>query len=632
VSPKNGDAPRPKPASNGFEGRAPQINSTTGDDAGEHDSELYRVPIAASDFPLLVGKVNELRDTNRVDRDGIEDYLRRTIASPSSAELAAEVARLLASEPDVEAGIDALVDGSREQWFRARRAFLDAPSATATPAEVADPKAMKKERKKKSLAELALDDCVLFHDREGEGYATFFDAGCHQTWPVRSRSFRSFLCRLAFETGVSGGKTSIDAAVDTIAAQAAYGGTPEREVARRWAWHDGRLWYDLADAKWRVIEAFVDSSGGAGFGVVPDGKCPVSFIRSRGAMPQVEPADGGSIDELRDVLNVTDDSWTILKGALIAFFLPSGELPIIEVSGEENSGKSFLSSVLVELLDPTKAGPCPPPREVRDLYVRARWRKLIALDNVSSISPEISDALCRIATGAGAEERSYFTNSDLDTYEARALVVLNGIGRHVSRPDLASRTLHVETRALSRRQQRERGELRARWQAMRSRILGALLRAAVIASSRVGQVVLPQKPRLADAALFVEAATAALGIGPGEWSRIVLRHCDDAAAELVEDSPIARGIRELLAVGPFVGSATQLLDRLVATVPIDRRGDHWPKTARGLAGVLQRIARPLRDVGIIVEREEWSDHSQAAKWAIRFGKLAEQHSERSTAY
>jgi hypothetical protein len=498
----------------------------------------------------------------------------------------------------------------------------------ATPRDLREVLAASARKKKSpSLAELAIEVCTLFHDPDGEAYASFDVEGHTETWPVRSSSFRSWLGRLAFDAGVSGSRHAIEEAAETIVAQARYGGTPEREVSRRWAWRDGHLWYDLCNAGWQVVDAVADASGNVTMRTVPASECPVAFVRAPGAVPQVEPVDCGTIDELRSVLNVANESWTILRGALVTCFLPTGELPVIEVAGEENSGKTWTCQLLLELTDPSRAGPCPPPRELRDLYVRAKHRRVLALDNVSSINGEVSDALCRITTGSGSEERAYYTGSELETYEVRAPVVLNGIGRHVARPDLASRTLHVETLAIPREQQRERSDLLARWREVRPRVFGALLRAVAIAQARRDQVILRERPRLVDAARFAEAGAPALGLWPGEWTATALRQSDDAAAELVDDSPVARAISEIATTGEYRGSATDILARLSAATSIEARGEHWPTGPRGLSGALTRYARPLRDVGVVVERLERSNHSRAAQWSIR--RVAVQRAERA---
>jgi hypothetical protein len=546
----------------------------------------------------------------------------------------ARVVRLPGLRPDsgddlVEFIAARRAEGRRDGEIREEieRLATSAPKYEPATAPATAPAKKSKGRRRKSLVEVLGDPddsrCELFHDRDGEGYATMLVGDHVETHAIRSRSFRKWLGRVAFETGVSGSRYTIDEAVEQLAAHAAYDpASTEREVHRRWAWHGGVLFYDLADPTWRVVEARADANGTSSVRILPALECPVRFVRANGAMPQVAPIDGGSIDELRPLVNLTDESWTILPGYLPSVFLPKGELPALEVSGPENSGKSWITSLVLDLTDPTLAAECAMPREVRDLYVRAKYRRVLALGNVSSLSPEISDALCRITTGTGVEERSYYTTQDLDTFAAQSAVVLNGIGRHVTRSDLASRKVDVETVEIPRERQREREELLALWAAVRPRVFGALLRAVAMAYARRDQIVLREKPRLADAARFVEAAAPGLGLAPGEWTRAVLGQLDAGARELVEDSPIARAVRDLAVQrGPWVGSAADLLAALEAATDPRVRGDYWPRSARGLAGVLMRFARALRDLGVVVEADPRTDHSKLKQWTVRFSKL-----------
>jgi hypothetical protein len=485
-------------------------------------------------------------------------------------------------------------------------------------------------RAKPVLAELAIEACNLFHDQELESYASFDVNGHRETWPVRSRPFKMFVGKLAFDVGLPGGRQSVENAIESIAATALYSDDRTREVHRRWAWHHGRLLYDLCDQEWRVVEAGVDATGVAGLRVLPTSECPVAFVRSPGAMPQAMPADGGSFDDLKHLTNLDDESWTILRGFLVAVFLPVGELPVLEVSGEENSGKSWVTEMISDLTDPTRTRECSMPREIRDLYVRAQFRRVLTLGNVSSITPEISDALCRLTTGVGIEERAYYTAHDLDTYTARCAVVLNGIGRHVTRSDLTSRTLHVETLPITGERQREREWLRREFDARRAGVFGLLLRAVAVASVRRDQVILHERPRLLDAARLVDAAAPLIGLEPGEWPRLVVGQRAAASRDLIEDSPLGRAVRTLAErEGTWTGSATELLGKLERPAVQVGGDDYWPKSSRKLSADLTRLARPLRDVGVVVERARRTDHSKPAQTTIRVGNPAEKRAEQA---
>lgn len=52
---------------------------------------------------------------------------------------------------------------------------------------------------------------------------------------------------------------------------------------------------------------------------------PVYFKRSNGALPLPEPVPGGSIDELRELLNVaSEDDFKLIAGWLLAALRPRG--------------------------------------------------------------------------------------------------------------------------------------------------------------------------------------------------------------------------------------------------------------------------------------------------------------------
>jgi hypothetical protein len=55
----------------------------------------------------------------------------------------------------------------------------------------------------------------------------------------------------------------------------------------------------------------------------------------------------------------------------------------------------------------------------------------------------MSDAFCRLATGAGFSTRRLYTDSEEVIIEARRPVIVNGIGDLIQMPDLADRTLLV---------------------------------------------------------------------------------------------------------------------------------------------------------------------------------------------
>src|SRR5262249_46056133 len=126
----------------------------------------------------------------------------------------------------------------------------------------------------------------------------------------------------------------------------------------------GRVYVDLADDAWCAVE--IDAGG---WRVV--GAPPVRFRRAKGMLPLPAPEPGGSVADLRALVNVSDEDWPLLLAWLVAALRPSGPFPVLKLLGEQGSAKTTLARVLRALVDPNSAPVRSAPRSDRDLMIAA---------------------------------------------------------------------------------------------------------------------------------------------------------------------------------------------------------------------------------------------------------------------
>ena len=69
---------------------------------------------------------------------------------------------------------------------------------------------------------------------------------------------------------------------------------------------------------------------------------------------------------------------------------------------------------------------------------------VVGFDNVSKITPALSDALCQLVTGAGYRARELYTDGDAFSLGLKRPVLMNGIGQAATRPDLLDRVALIE--------------------------------------------------------------------------------------------------------------------------------------------------------------------------------------------
>ena len=80
------------------------------------------------------------------------------------------------------------------------------------------------------------------------------------------------------------------------------------------------------------------------------------FIRPAGMKPMCEPVSGGSIELLKDVVNVkTRGDFVMLVSSLLAGLWPAGPYLVLVIFGPPGSGKSRLCILYRRIVDPSVA-------------------------------------------------------------------------------------------------------------------------------------------------------------------------------------------------------------------------------------------------------------------------------------
>ena len=442
------------------------------------------------------------------------------------------------------------------------------------------------------LVRLAL--CAdLFHTPDKKGYADLDIDGHRETWQIRSTGFRRWLTHRFFEdTGGAANSDAIQSALNVIEAKADFD-APERAAYVRVGGFDEKIYLDLCNHSWQVVE--IDDQG---WRIV--NASPVRFRRAAGMKPLPAPVSGGSIKELERFFNVkSQHDFVLLVAFLLAALRPCGPYPMIAVSGEQGSAKSTLIAILKALLDPNTASLRALPREDRDLFIAANNGYVLAFDNVSGLSPWISDTLCRLSTGGSFAVRQLYSDQEETLFEATRPVMLNGIEEVVTRPDLADRAIFLMLQSIPDDRRRPERELWADFDQAHPRILGALFDAVALGLAMLPQTKLEKHPRMADFALWATACETA--IWPrGTFEAAYNGNRNQVVENVLESDTVAVALRTFVAGHvEWEGTATELLAALGNEAPeSQKRSKEWPTSGRALSGRLRRAATFLRKVGV----------------------------------
>ena len=239
------------------------------------------------------------------------------------------------------------------------------------------------------LSNLAVS-AELFHTADGTAFADLTIDGHRETWPVRSIRFVPGCGENITKPQVPPRRLgAISSALDLLEARAQFD-APQRAIYLRVAEHDGRIYLDLADERWRAVEIGPD-----GWQVIT--RPPVRFRRAAGMLPLPMPIRGGSLEALTSFFNVANRSDFVLVIAwLLAALRHGGPYPLLAVSGEQGSAKTVFSKMLRGLIDPNAAPVrTASTRRTRSLHRGQQWSSARLRQ---SVGPTALDVRCAVPT------------------------------------------------------------------------------------------------------------------------------------------------------------------------------------------------------------------------------------------
>ncbi len=456
--------------------------------------------------------------------------------------------------------------------------------------------------------------CKLWHDAELKAYATFENGKHTENWPIDSKIFKEWIGYVVYKTPQlkigALGKTQLEEVCSCLSAHAKFDGM-EFPIAKRVAKVGQTYFIDICNPDWQCIE--VSSKGWKILDKPPtkavdkghsSGRVPLfKFIRSANARPLPLPIVDGSLKHLFELTNIPESDHLLVLAWMLECFRPDTPYPVLEITGEQGSAKSTTQEVLRCFIDPNRVMLRARPKSVEDVYVAAVNSHLISFENLSGLSPEMSDALCVIATGGGFAARTLYTNTEETVLSAHAPIILNGINQIATRPDLIDRVISIDLPVITQRI--DENEHQKKLEELSPSIFGGILdlfskTLEILPSIDID----PEKlPRMADFTKLGEAMSQTMGNHPGTFLNLYIERRKESVLNILDSSPVAKAITGFVnSEKSHVGTVADLLGRLNSEVRGFFEEDTlWPKSARGLANEMRRLAPALRQLGIVCE-------------------------------
>lgn len=481
--------------------------------------------------------------------------------------------------------------------IKGRELSVRAGQATA----VKGKKSSKKEEGE-SFIELFMNvyDISFFRDAKKDGFVRITNDGANKLISSTSTELSDLYRALSFGvTGKPVSENKVREAMALLSANARLGGelvSPSLRVIKEKDTH----YYDLANDAAECIK--IDATG---WHIINNPGIP--FITNRLTAEQIRPTEGGDINDLFRFINIkNEDDRLLLIAALTACFIPEIAHPVLIIHGPKGSAKTSTMRLIKTLVDPSEVTSVHLTKDLRDLAVNFNSSWLVPFDNVTFISPDVSDALSKVVTGDSFSVRKLYGDTELSVMTFRRCLIINGINNPVRKPDLLDRSVLIEIERIEDSARRSETELKKEQVDSLPKILGAIFDIISHALAALPSVPRENLARLADFDLWGRAVSIALTSTSEPFMTAYAKNVNRQSDEAIEQSQFAQALLEYLeknVPGRVELSPTELLKAISEGVE-DKisQGKDFPQSPAKLSQRLNELSPDLLNLGFRLTR------------------------------
>jgi hypothetical protein len=455
-----------------------------------------------------------------------------------------------------------------------------------------------------SLKDLVTDEnCQCFHDQHRTPHTRIRVVDHWETVRTESKQMKHWLHHLQYKaTSSIPSLEACSSVTNLLCARGLFEGE-QYKLSLRVSRHEGAILIDRCDPLWTATRITAK-------GIERITDPPIIFRRYPHQAAQVDPVMGGDLREFLTLTNLADPSEEVLLLVyIVSCLVPDIPHPIPNFHGPQGSAKTTLARMIRDLVDPSSVNTLSFPENSKELVQMLAHNYMATFDNVTDLSSDRSDTLCRAVTGEGASKRQLYSDDDDIIYTFKHCIGFTGINPTAKNPDLLERSILFRLEHIPEEKRREEQLVLLGFEAMRPRLVGAIFTALSKALAIYPIIQLSRLPRMADFCRWGCAIAEALGYTQEEFLAAYFRNIKEQHQEAIRGSQLACAVISLMEKeeSPLEKRSSELYDKLQKIAEeekLDIKAKDWPKAPNWLLRRLNEIHTNFLEVGITIKARQ----------------------------
>lgn len=413
------------------------------------------------------------------------------------------------------------------------------------------------------------------------------------------------------ETGENHSEDAYKNAIALLRSQAINNGMSHEQIYNRIAMKEDVIYYDLCTIDWKFVRITKDSVE-----IVDYNESMPIFVRKQQQKEQIMPLfdNKDSLEELAKLLRIQDKDRQIFKIHLVSMCLEAYPIPLMVILGEHGSIKTTIAKSIKRIIDPSGENISSLPTKIEDLFLHFTNRYLASFDNISWISNEVSDALCRAITGDSQSKRKLYSDSDEVIFSYRRKGILNGIFPPLDKMDLRDRMIRYETLPVVDTERMSESEFNKRFAILLPFVVGQIFSSLQKSMSIYDTIKdeVKYQPRMADFTIYGECISRTLNYEPFSFVENYRQKIEFNIIDVVESYPIIQIIESLMKDRPkYEKTVTDFHKECIHLAEIhmididSKKKISFPTSPNKVKSHIERIKPTLRALGFQVNIQSY---------------------------